>query len=396
MRIILYGLGTGRTYIEGCIKPSHEIVGYTDSYSHIEYFAGKRFYSLEQLKDVEFDYIVLTLGNRKTCNAIKQQLQAQFNIHSDKIVEFWKLYYATLNCNLIDYRVLKKNGDYDGLVLGLSHAEVGINTDYLDGNWCNLAISSQDLYGNKKVLEYAYQKYRDSFINLKYVIIDLFDWVYFNYDTSMASNALNYLGNVMNIDGISHHFKRNKLYEEKQRNIEKSYLLSTDKVLEETHKRQLAELFGDIHQNEYIFNSYQSKVSVNIIDKADDNYLKPDYMPAIAKRHFPETIKENIDIFKDILEFLYNINNQIKIYAVLLPRYNTIETIHKTLYQQWKKEFMEIIHNIKKSYNFEFISYKDYQPISGNNNFYADVSHLNLTGSIALTSLLNETLIKQN
>lgn len=396
MKIIIYGLGTGRIYIEHCLKPSHEIVGYTDSYSQISYFAGKRFYPLDELENTVFDYIILAISNRKVCESVKRQLQSNFHIVSDRIVEFWRLYYVTLDSNLIDYRILKNDMDYNGCVLGLSHAEVGINTDFLDGNWCNLAISSQDLYGNKKVLEYAYSRYEKRFANLKYVIIDMFDYVYFNYDTSMASNAMNYLGNVINIHGIRHHFKQNKLYEEMQNNITKSYLFCDNKILKESDRKKLEVLFEDVHKDEYIFRNYQREKSVHIINKSDDNYLKPMYMPAIAKKHFPETIKENINIFKELLEFLYSINSEIKIYAILLPRYYTIERIHRVIYQEWKEEFENIIKEFKKIMNFEFINYKEYAPISENNNFYADVSHLNQIGAIAFTSLLNETLIRHN
>ena len=112
-------------------------------------------------------------------------------------------------------------------------------------------------------------------------------------------------------------------------------------------------------------------------------------MPEIAKKHFNDTIQENIIIFKNILKFLYNLNNKIKIYTLLIPRYYTIENIHKTLYSDWKEEFEGIIHSVQKEYEFDYVNYKHYLPISKNNNFYADV---NATGAIAFTSLLNERI----
>lgn len=48
---------------------------------------------------------------------------------------------------------------YDGLIMGLSHAEVGILADRLQGNYANLAVSSQDIYYNYKTLEYCIDKY---------------------------------------------------------------------------------------------------------------------------------------------------------------------------------------------------------------------------------------------
>lgn len=48
---------------------------------------------------------------------------------------------------------------YDGLILGLSHAEVGILADRLQGHYANLAVSSQDIYYNYKTLEYCIDNY---------------------------------------------------------------------------------------------------------------------------------------------------------------------------------------------------------------------------------------------
>lgn len=39
MKIIIYGLGSGRAIIEKCLKSEHEIIGYTDSFSEINLFA---------------------------------------------------------------------------------------------------------------------------------------------------------------------------------------------------------------------------------------------------------------------------------------------------------------------------------------------------------------------
>lgn len=393
IKVIIYGLGSGRENIEKCLKSEHEIIGYTDSYSNIKIFAGKRFYLLHELKNVEFDYIILAVGNEKICMEIKDNLVSNLNINKVKIVEFWKLYYFTLTSNVIDYRICENNYNYDGVVMGISHAEAGIDTKYLDGRWVNLAISHQDLYGNKKVLKYVFSKYKDYFANLEYVIIDLFDYVYFNYDVSMANAALDYLAHVFNIEEIEHNFKQNKQCDELKKKANTSYLYAKEKVLSEMEQNYIYTLFNDIHEDRYMG---ELKIKYSFIRKDEDDYMKPDYMPAFSKKRFPQTIKENIDNFKEILDMLLSINSEMKIWAILIPRYYTIEEIHKNLYVDWKREFEKIIYELKKEYNFNYINYKEYTPISSNNNFYADVAHLNKAGAIAFTSMLNETLINGN
>lgn len=389
MQVVIYGLGTGRRYVESNLRPQHNIVGYTDSFSRIRSFANKPFYNKDELQNVTFDYIILAIQNKEVCKQIKRDLEINQGIPSNKIVEYWKIYYYTLSYNLVDHRMKNVGECLDGLILGISHAEVGINVNYMSGNWCNLAISSQDLFGSYKVLEYAYDKYKSRFSSLKYVILDMWDYLYFNYDVSMARNALNYIGNVPNILGIWHN------YENKDSVLlEKTYLFSHDKNLNDEELNQMNMLFQDIHKSEYVDEVYLQQENHNFIEKDDDNYLKPDYMPQIAKKHFDSTIEENIEIFKKLLKQIYEIDKSIKVFCILIPRYQTIENIHDKLYLEWKKEYEEIMYEMRKNYSFEMLNYKHYASISSNNRFYYDAAHLNATGAIAFTSVLNEDVQK--
>lgn len=398
-KILIYGLGEGRIYIEKCIKPSHKVIGYTDSVSIIKVFNGRKFYRLDEIQESSFDYIILAMENKKTCTAIIEMLSGKYKIDRDKILDFWHIYYATCSVNLADYRVLKNNNILDGVILGLSHGEAGINIDYLTGNWCNLAISSSDIFSNYKVFEYVYGKYQKKFNDLKYVIIDLFDWLYFNYDTSMARNALNCIGSIKNIPGIFHNLKNNKKIIGEEYILDEVLKLKGFRPLNEfvTEKEllQIDELFNDIHAQEWVYKKYNKIKRYGIIDENCDDYLKPDYMPAIAKKHFRGTKQENILVLRKLLDMLYQINGNMKIYGVLIPRYYTVENVHREIYREWKEEFQDIIADIRKDYKFELLNFKDYLPISANHNFYFDVSHLNEIGSIAFTSLLDSIIFEK-
>lgn len=397
-KIIIYGLGEGRGYIEACLKADHQIIGYTDSNSKISVFNGRRFYPLEELKESGVDYIILAMENRKTCQEISAVLNSKYGIDENRVIDFWHFYYATLSVNLADYRVLEMKENIDGVILGLSHGEVGIHTDYLTGEWCNLAISSQDIYSNCKVFRYVYEKYTEKFTALKYVIFDLFDWIYFNYDTSMAGNALHYIGSVKNIPGIIHNLKKNKQLLDRgftEEGLPAKGIRPLKEDITEQERSVMTLLFENIHAKEWIYRKYGKRKKYGIIEKECDDYCKPDYMPAIGKKHFYDTIQENILAFRELLNMLYQINGEMKIYAVLIPRYYIVESIHKNLYRQWKEEFEDIIEEIRKDYRFEYLNFKDYLPISGNHYFYSDVSHLNETGSAAFTSLLDSMIFQK-
>lgn len=396
MKIIIYGLGESRKYIEKCLKKEHMVVGYSDSKSRIEIFNGKKFFVLSQLLEVEYDYIVLSIESYSVCKSIIKMLVNDFGIKKNKIIDFWHYYYTTLENNIIDYKILKCK-KIDGLILGLSHGEVGLNTEYLNGEWCNLAISSQDLYSNYQVLKYSYNKYTEKFIGLKYAIIDMFDWTYFNYDTSLAKNALNYIGRVNNIEGILHNLDKNCNIEGNINDWINNTGLNTanyERCLDK--KAVMEELFTDIHKEEWVYRKYNEIKRYGMIEENSNDYFKPEYMPSFAKKRYNSTIVEMKKSFQDILKLLYYINKNIKIYAILIPRYITIENIHLEKYRKWKEEFQIIIDEMRQIYPFEFWNFKEYKPISQNNNFYYDVSHLNEIGSIALTSIINKKIYEDN
>lgn len=330
----------------------------------------------------------MAIANKKVCESVISRLETE-GIDKKKVVSFWKLlHYDVADYNLIDYRVQKENKDkFDGICIGISHAESGVDTDYLSGNWCNLAISSQDIFGQYKVLQYVFSKYQEKFSSLKYIVIDMFDWIYFNYDTSLSASALTYIGTVSNLEGIWHHYDENKLYVSELKVRENTYRCDEQKTLCDYECEQERILFGDWSNrgdcwNHYFENTYET------IQKGADDFLKPSYMPIIAKKRNERTISENINIFKEMIGFLND--KGISIILVMLPRYYTIEEIHKELYADWKKEFLEILSEVRQLYEFDFIDFKEESTISKNHYFYRCVSHLNKSGAIAFTSLLNQ------
>ena len=208
-KIIIYGLGGGGKLLESLINyEKAEIIAYADSFSNDLYYNNKPLYNKDKLKNVEFDYIIIAAVNKEISEKILEELE-QMGIDKRKLFNFYefiKYYYLKRK----EDRLLEnKNEEITGLILGISYAYRGINPELLEGCFYNFSSPSQDLYYNYERLEYIYNNYFDRVKNLKYVILDLYCYDYFNYDCSMTINALKFLKN----DGFKlslHNIKYNK------------------------------------------------------------------------------------------------------------------------------------------------------------------------------------------
>jgi hypothetical protein len=335
----------------------------------------------------------LAIDNPKTCKVIIDYLTIKYKIPASKIINFYHFYYNGIPSQKVDKVMQNPNAkdSYNGIILGLSHSEVGINPMYLKGNFCNLSVSSQDLYYNLLTLKHCIKNYPNKIKNLQYAIIDMFDYIYFNYDLSLTHNIINYFS-WGGYHKDYHNYSKNKLY---TLPVNEELSKKNCKLIESlsSNERNLRdELFENIYENvQYqLFNDFPSPDTRNkTIDRGFNDYCLPDYMPKHAKKRFQKTIDENIGYFDEILHNLYSINPYIKIYIILIPRYNAIEEIHRIKYTNWKAEFENIIDDFQHKYTFKYLNFKNYEPISCNNNFYQDVSHLNYDGATAFTTLLN-------
>ncbi|MBU3109713.1 hypothetical protein [Clostridium gasigenes] len=120
------------------------------------------------------------------------------------------------------------------------------------------------------------------------------------------------------------------------------------------------------------------------IEKDTNDYYMPDNMPKCGSNRYEKTIEENKIYFEKILNILFELNPNMKIYVVLIPRYEIVEESHKTKYAQWKIEFEEFIYSMKNKYNFKYLNFKDCKEINTHNEYYQDVAHLNYEGATHL------------
>lgn len=393
MKVIIYGLGKKSEFVKNKLKSNHEVIGYTDNKSTIEKFNGVKFYKLEELETINYDYIILSIDNEKASGVIKKYLNKKYKIEESKIVDFYYLYNNGVSTQKVD-RIMQdpnnKDG-YDGIILGLSHSALGINPEYLKGNFCNLAVSSQDIYYSLKTLEYCIENYPDKIKNLKYVILDIFDYNYFNYDVSLTSDIINYFSwGGYNLDYHNYEKNRNFTLTVEEELSKKNCRLI--KPLKKEDRNIRDELFKNIYEDsKKMFRDFATKEQRSSnIEKGSMDYCLPDNMPKYGSVRFDDTIKENKIHFVKMLDRIYEINKDIKIYTVLIPRYETMEEVHKIKYAHWKEEFEEFVFSLREKYKFKYLDFKNCKEINSNHEYFQDVAHLNYDGATAFTTLLDK------
>lgn len=206
MDIIIYGLCATTDYVEDRILKEHNVVGYTDSYAEISIYKGKPFYRLKDIDKVQFDCCVIVLENRKIAWQVRETLINEIGIDEQRVIPFF--IYAESEC----FRIHMRECGYDtqGLILGNPHVFYGILTDYLSMPAMKLAASSQDIFQSYKTITSSIETYRDKLENLKWVLVDLYDYNELNYDLSLSSVMFSNLalGGVME----EHNFRANKMY----------------------------------------------------------------------------------------------------------------------------------------------------------------------------------------
>ncbi len=380
-RCIIYGLGSGRLVVEKCLNRKVEIVAYSDSYYDKELFNGKKFLKPNELKDFQFDYIIISIGEKKIYEEIYEKIKS-FGINEEKIVKFFYIYsmegYDEEN---IKYRenIINQFNHIDGLILGLSHGRDGIDIDGLKGKWCNLAIGSQDLYYNFNQLKHIRDDYPSKIEHLKYVIIDMYTYTYFNYDVSLTHGAINYYFHSGFGDDESHNYKFNKFF---HKSVE-DYI--TEIYCQINYCKKYSQLFNDFINMRFKL-SYIRKNKLSLLDI---NEIKKYKYSNIERNIYKQTIKENIEIFEDIIKLLLDINKDVKIYLILIPQYIEKEKKIKEIEQKWKVEFYNIIDNIKTMYKVKVLDFKNCESISSNKDFYYNNGHLNFDGSKEFTKILD-------
>ena len=371
--VILFGLGNGRLEVERTLdRTKYEIVGYSDSFSTITVFNNKPFIKMKQLYERCSDIIIITIMDKSTRMTIKNKLINEIGINEKKII----IYYELMDdCMKVDRIFQTAHSPYEGVVLGMSHAEVGIIPDMLPFKCCNLAISSQDIFCNYSILKYSIKKYSEK-LNLKYLLIDIYDYYWLNNDLSLTKNVYPYICMRHGYRLEEHNISRNKNITDEQRN----------KIEKMTEKKDVnIAMFSQLEYRGEVMPDDRKKY----IDNNDISSIKiEDY---IKNRH-PQTIIENKLYFENILKLARKTNPNVKIILFFLPRYVALEEELSKHNHVYKEEYYAFLLQMKKKYGFEFYNLRKYKEISSNKMFFYDVGHLNYAGAVVATSYINKII----
>ncbi len=387
MDVLLYGLGRMTEKIEKIIRKEHRIIGYSDSYSKINLYKGKKFFLPEEIKNVGYDFIIITTGERKTAWQIQQELVNNYDIEKEKIIPF-----AVYAKSEIVENTMTELKDIDGIILGNSHAFYSILPKYLNGKFISLACPSQDIYHNYMAFQrYVSKECSGGGNNLKYIIFDLYDYNFFNSDVSLTKGLLSYMcwGGVID--------KRNF-------DLNTHYAMEFEKELFNAHYMLAKLTEKDKQSMDMMFGTYENPILADMNYQMQNrwNYIKPDeplqsdkFVADVVTKKFKSTILENIKILDKFIRAVKKINSNCKIIFTLIPRYITMEKVMSVTMKEWKQDFETILNDFQEKYeDVHFFNYKNRIEISGNNHFYGDICHMNALGGRCFTTMLSGDISK--
>lgn len=308
------------------------------------------------------------------------------------ILDIHKAYMAGYSKNRFQ-RIMnrRQNQKLDGLILGISHGMVGIVEDAMPGNVCNLCHSSQDIYFNYQTLKKCYEQYFYEIKDIKYAVIDMFDYFYFNFDT-ILSGAMD---RFFESSGF--------LCEERTPWNKKQSPQQINEILEDiwregrTYREQqlFAECFPFARERDLGVYKDTPVYDIALTDEDIRKYKSDPKVPDIQAKIFQHTIKFQVDNMAKILMLLKEIQPQVRVFMVLLPKYKEVEDVEKFYNRTWKAFFMNIIHELKKDFAFELLDFKDYESFSAKKENYRDLTHLGIDGAARFTEHLSELLLHQ-
>ncbi len=282
----------------------------------------------------------------------------------------------------------------DGIVFGISHAEVGILSSLLPGRAANFASSSQDIYFNYLTAQKIWKEFPEKVSDLKYAVIDMFDYTYFNFETMLTDATINFF----QISGLDCPALFDKIG---NKNISASaeeinaYLQTQWPHATTTEQAVFSQLFKNAKDyDEHAYCDYPltdrtRKLQQDTIQGYHDN---PN-ITSIQINTFGESIERNLEYFCEFLRFLKSKNPDLVIFLCLLPKYRDVEEFEISQFAVWKEFFENLLSKVQKKVPFIYFNYKEDISLSCNPDYYWDMTHFNHDGSVAFTKKLANAIV---
>ena len=378
-KVIIYGVNNHSELLNSIVDNSKaEITAYID-YTECntgKYINNKKIISIREINEYEYDYILLLSYEHESL--IKNI--NNYKIPDNKIFNFSRHYLIDADYNFYRkyYEFIDSSKEYEGFITGLSYAEVGINTSYLEKKFFNFAVSSQDLFFDYEIMKYAlsFEKFRKS---IKYAIIGI-SYYSFGYDLSKSQSSTTIrteiyypiIENVHNYKNAAGFIQEYEVYRSICRKIFKQ---DYARVIFNSFKDDGLKVTDEMYKKEFDSTKLTDSEKEALIEEVKRDFDK----------NYPLTIKENKEILKDYLELLKSSN--IKPIIVVCP---VVKLYGDNSSEETKKEFYEIINELKLSYNFQLLDYFE-NPEFKDSDFY-DTAHLNYEGAKKFSAILNDNI----
>lgn len=340
-----------------------------------------------------FDIIVVAFEDNSFANTVFNALIELRKDNPALLFDFYRMQRVLAPLMKADF--VMQNPAYQqfgGLILGLSHSEVGIIPERLGGGpFANLSVSSQDIYLNYKTLEYCMTKYPEKLLGVSKVILEMFDYSYFNYDLSMVKTFCNYLY-WGGFNKSPHNLRYNESYSQHELSdmVQAVIDLRFDGIDEdriEIWRKLFKTDWKCLYDTKYLFPwlfPYRN-------EHMDERKVSDFKVGNFVNQRFEDTLAENKDLFEKLLKCCYQINQDMKIYVLLMPRYAGVWDKEALILDNWKDYFYSVMAEFRNSYDFAILDYTR-DTIAGNKYFYYDASHLNCFGAMKFTEMLNEEI----
>jgi uncharacterized protein YktA (UPF0223 family) len=373
-KIIVYGVRCDRWNFERLLKNNYTIIGYSDAdteYAELKEYDYKPFIQIKELRNVEFDYIVILHHNPNTTKLIYNNL-VDNGVSLDKILEYCHLGNGACDFRnpIKEYEILDR--PFEGMVFGMSHSHSGFIAHWFSKQFFKFSSPSMDLFYHYNILQHLKNNNKNIY-RVQYFVFE-FPYYIFNFDLSKCTNECKSRLNYFEIINDYHHYGIN---DEQKRYIHQ-YKLFKDMLIHE-------------HTYNHSSNNFEKKHNRN-------KYVRPEDA-MYAKGHVwykinEDTIEENIGLWKKILLLIKEINQNAKIAVVVFPHNHYSIKCHTEAIEKMKDLFYNCL-NIKEDEK-EILKFKlhDYYQWSKDETDFLDECHLFGDACKEFSLVLNEEFEK--
>ena len=367
----------------------HTVIGYLNfphNTTDNTELSGVPVFSIDEIDESMFDYIIIISEQHVIVESVlkdkfdEKKILNYMSLSINFSSVYNKIYYNDYEFSFV-YNNLEKamqQNDIDVVITGMSYPLKGLITDLLVKKSVKLCWASQDLYYNYQLIKRALDQNK----NFKYCIIGM---AYYTFDIDLSQlKSQTYL-----IDKIyypllndSHHYMPSETY------IRQPGIEAIDQMISLPHPfnstgliKSFTTSIGLLQDDELIDSIW------NKCDNVPIEWLGKRRAYLHGKHDYPETRKENIEIFKSLLSLLKE--NNIEPIIIVFP---TSELYRPFQNPDTKKRFYEIMNQIKTEYQFSLHDFFDSELFVQSD--FADADHLNKKGAYKMTSLINNTVFK--